>query len=182
MSTGERIELSRALEIVAAHLADIGHLFERIEIAGSVRRKCATVGDLEFVCIPRIVGIPDMLGVINDESDLDIADTLVRLGAEFRVNGQRQKGYTVPGRGAKIELYIVRPPAQWGVNFMIRTGSAEFSHRMVTSKHYGGALPSWAHVAQGAVWNGKEIIPMAEEADYFKLCGMEVIAPEFRVR
>jgi len=63
---------------------------------------------------------------------------------------------------------------------LIRTGSEAFSHHMVTIKHNGGGLPSWAKVDGGAVKRGREIIPTPEEADFFRVCDMAYVRPEDR--
>ena len=80
----------------------------------------------------------------------------------------------------QLDLFIVQPPAQWGVQFLIRTGPAMFSKWMVTQRRKGGALPSFAHVRGGAVWNGETLISMPEESDYFEFCELLWITPERR--
>jgi hypothetical protein len=61
---------------------------------------------------------------------------------------------------------------------------------MVTRKSKGGALPNEYIVADGAVGNrvradkgdGRQgVLPMPEEIDFFKLCGLEWVEPSQRV-
>ena len=99
-------------------------------------------------------------------------------------NGNKYKQVELKD-GINLDLFIVTPPAQWGVQFMIRTGSAEFSHRFVTIKHQGGLLPSYLRVKDGAIWHiGKGVsrmIETPEEADVFKVLGINYIEPEKRI-
>ena len=80
-------------------------------------------------------------------------------------------------QGVPLDLFSVLPPAQWGVIMVIRTGPAQFSHRIVTPKRYGGLLPSHLRVKDGAVWHGEEMVPTPEEADFLRLLGLEWVEP-----
>jgi DNA polymerase/3'-5' exonuclease PolX len=55
MSSKQRIPLARA-RIIAGEIVDLlTPVCERIEVAGSVRREKATVGDnIEIVCVPHV--------------------------------------------------------------------------------------------------------------------------------
>jgi DNA polymerase/3'-5' exonuclease PolX len=50
-----RIPLARAVSIAETTRAALAPHCERIAIAGSVRRRRSFVGDIELVCIPRLV-------------------------------------------------------------------------------------------------------------------------------
>ena len=65
---------------------------------------------------------------------------------------------------------------------MIRTGCAEFSHRMVTMRSAGGWLPECYLVKNARVWDRAtgEALDTPEEKDVFRLWGMEMPAPEER--
>lgn len=69
---------------------------------------------------------------------------------------------------------------QWGLIFMIRTGSAEFSQRLVTQKNKGGLLPSHLKVSDGWVWDGNERLELPEEDSVFALLGIDYINPQDR--
>lgn len=160
----------------------------RIEPAGSVRRLKPEVGDIEIVAIPK-PGM-DLFGEpVWKNTKLDAA--ALKLGKEIK-GGEKYKQIRLPdGNGINLDLFIVTPPAQWGVQFAIRTGDRFFSHWMVTNNNltahsersgedFKGALPAWARVEHGAVWEGNRLIAMPEEIDFFKYCGLDYIAPQDR--
>jgi DNA polymerase/3'-5' exonuclease PolX len=80
----------------------------------------------------------------------------------------------------KLDLFIVLPPAQWGVLFAIRTGPADFSHWIVTKRSAGGRLPSNCRVRDGQVFRNGLPLPMPEEADFLRLLELEGLAPAER--
>lgn len=154
---------------------------ERIEIAGSIRRRKPEVGDIEICAIPKMVEVKDMFDIpVSKRSLLDDVD-YSRIGILLS-NGSKYKKIQLPSADITLDLFIVIYPAQWGVIFMIRTGSAEFSKMMVTRKCHGGRLPSIYIVKGGAVWKNSNgtIVYMNEEKDYFNLCDMEVPDPQTR--
>ena len=87
-------------------------------------------------------------------------------------------------------MFLVLPPAQWGVIFAIRTGPAKFSQWLVTPRRHGGALPSYCRVRDGGVYKAGAkvqgpgardgLILMPEEKDFFDLLGLDWIEPEAR--
>jgi DNA polymerase/3'-5' exonuclease PolX len=156
---------------------------ERIEIAGSIRRGKQEPKDIEIVCQPKLIDKPDLFGEATQVNLLEtyFETSLFRVTAAFILkNGPRYKQLALV-EGVKLDLFIVLPPAQWGVQFLIRTGPADFSHWCVTQKRLGGALPSYLKVKDGAVWHGVKKLDVPEEEDYFKLCGMKYIEPKYRL-
>jgi len=63
---------------------------------------------------------------------------------------------------------------------MIRTGSAEFAKRMVTTQWHGGLMPDGLSVSGARVWRGTQLLNTPEEGDVFKLWGMTYVKPEDR--
>jgi DNA polymerase/3'-5' exonuclease PolX len=122
-----------------------------------------------------------------DELEMILASHARQHDFEILKNGPRMKQLALP-EGIHIDLFIVRPPAQWGVIYLIRTGPADFSKWMVTQKSKGGGLPDGCFLRDGCVWqhgDGKTwppstIVETPEESDYFTLCGMEWIEPSKR--
>lgn len=152
---------------------------ERIEIAGSLRRKRPMVGDIEIVAVPKLS--MGLFGPIPGETEVD--SLLRSWPITLLKNGEKYKQFTFIGsKGSefKIDLFLQPDPATWGVNFMVRTGSAEFTTRMVTSVHKGGLCPAGLNVKEARVWRGPEVLDTPEEADVFRLWGMDFIAPESR--
>jgi DNA polymerase/3'-5' exonuclease PolX len=179
------MEHQQALKIAS----DLVELFtpycERVAIAGSVRRQKPEVKDLEIVAVPHM--IPEQIGMFTgldfpDEpsplvSALD--DALIGLG-RFIKNGQRYK-QIVLNDGINLDLFLVLPPAQWGVLYTIRTGPSDFSKWIVTPRKYSGALPSDSSVKDGAVHHNGKIILMPEEIDFLNFLELGWIEPKDRV-
>lgn len=172
------IPLSDAQKIANGVATALATYCERVEIAGSVRRQKAEVGDIEICAIPKMIGRKNMFGEVVKTTSLLESFPYGLLGVTVK-NGTRYKQITMPG-GVNLDLFIVLHPAQWGVIFLIRTGSAEFSQKIVTQKIKGGNLPSDCRVKDGAIWRGETMLSTPEEKDFFDLCGMEFVPPEKR--
>lgn len=156
-------------------IAELSPYCQRIEIAGSLRRLKPEVGDIELVAIP-LFGV-DLFGNETEEHLLDVVDwerfgKVVKAGSKYKQIELYQ--------GINLDLFIVTPPAQWGVQFVIRTGPAEFSKHFVTQKKFGGLLPSCFRVEDGAIWSNNHVIETPEEIDVFNLIGLPFVEPEKR--
>jgi hypothetical protein len=82
-----------------------------------------------------------------------------------------------------LDLFIVTPPAEWGVLATIRTGPAGFSHWIVTPQEAGGALPPGFAIRDGAarsIEHNLEVVPTPEESDFLDLLGLGWIDPDKR--
>lgn len=155
---------------------------ERVEIAGSVRRKKPEVHDIEIVAAPMETEIFDpWTGELKPFIPLydAIWNSQENWSFTLKKNGPRFKQLDLGE--ITVDLFIVLPPAMWGVIYAIRTGPAEFSHWLVTTKQKGGALPSYLKVRDGALWHGDEVIQTPEEKDFFRAIGVEMVRPEERV-
>lgn len=153
---------------------------ERIEVAGSIRRRKQMVGDIEIVLIPK--HITDLFGAPTGTTEIDVL--LSQWPINRIKNGQKYKQFTFTGNSGDlytVDLFIQPDPATWGVNFLIRTGSSEFSHRIVTAKSQGGLMPDDLAVREARVWRNGVAMPTPEERDVFELWGMDYIKPEERV-
>jgi DNA polymerase IV (family X) len=154
---------------------------ERIEIAGSIRRGKAEVNDIDIVLKPLTMTEPDLFG---QPTEINFFEELVTQvahanGATFLLNGPKHKKLALP-EGIKLELWIVRPPAEFGAILLIRTGPEDFSHWIVTPRRVGGGLPSYLREKEGALWRYDRKISTPEETDFFKAVGMTYIEPERR--
>lgn len=188
MSTGTRLARADALAIAEAFVAAIRPGCDRVEIAGSLRRGSPDVGDIEVVARPTTHPEPSGLffEVDVDVSDLDpLVDRLVASGDYERLLGKdRYTKLRYRPAGVQIDLFTVRPPAQWGVIYLIRTGPADYSQWLVTEARRKGF-----HVREGAMHRGSlgcpqsrecEVIPTPEEHDVYALLGMPWTVPAAR--
>lgn len=171
----------------------MGHLRPacwRIEIAGSLRREKPTVGDIEIVCVPRM-GV-DLFG--QPTSACMVTSVLDQLLIERRLRWRRHDAASreafLPGEkplrayflvahrtGIPVDIFAVRPPAEWGAIFAIRTGPAAFSQSLVVSARRQGLRCE----------RGRLVDPMRntevhtpEERDFFRACGVQWLEPKER--
>lgn len=172
----QKFSLEAAMIIMGKMVNALAPFCERIETAGSVRRLKKEVGDLELVCVP--TPYLDMLGNPTEEHALDYLDWN-QYGRVIK-SGHKYKQIELY-EGINLDLFMVTPPAQFGVIFLIRTGPADYSHRFVTSKQSGGMLPSNLKVKDRAIWKGQQLIETPEEQDVYNLIGQPWIPPYERI-
>lgn len=163
---------------------------ERIEIAGSIRRQCPTVGDIEMVAIPRL--IPDLeaqLSLFSDppqmvsaldlllEKLLEEKDNFRRgdkngpLFKNFIISGHRHSPTDIDDIDVGLDLFLTTPQ-QWGYILALRTGPGEFNRAWVTPKNKGGLLPNSYRFSGGWLYGPDgERIETPEEYDIFALIG-----------
>ena len=176
------MEHGRALTIAQDLLAKFTPDCHRAEYAGSLRRKEPSVNDIEIVTMP-ILAL-DMFDapapLAYSAHDATIARLLEAgiLGLEIK-GGQRYKQFALP-QGINLDLFIVRPPAQWGVIYAIRTGPEAFSRWLVTKRRKGGALPSGYKISRGGMYYNDTLFPMPEERDFLDALGLGWIEPAAR--
>lgn len=164
---------------------------KRIQIAGSVRRKKLAVDDIELVAEPLIVPVLNLFGDQIGEHNLlhELLESLkangrIGLDDQVRRDGLRYKRFVHSDhsdlRAISIDLFIVIPPAQWGVILALRTGPALYSQWLVTQRSRGGALHDDSYIRDGAVWYDGQPLPMPEEADLFSFLGIPALPPSDR--
>jgi len=179
----------------------VGHLRPacvRIEIAGSIRREKFEVKDIEILAIPDLSPLPKPKAEFGKPIPMKYKTALDQLIAKmaadgdirFGKNGDRLKSFYLGCAGIQVDLFLVLPPATWGVLKVIRTGPADFSHWCVTRKRNGGALPNNFRVQDGAVWEGplktksligERLIGFEDETDFLRFLGLDWIEPRDRI-
>ncbi len=171
--------LSQARHIALEWVQILGPYCERIEIAGGIRRGKEEVHDAEIVAIPKprldLFGQPAAGSNLLEEFFIDAGPSI-----EVAKGGPRYKQIRRDERDFFTDLFIVLPPAQWGVIFTIRTGPADFSKWIVSQRTHGGALPSFAQVQDGTVIVRGEALPMPEEIDFLNFLELGWIEPRDR--
>ena len=157
---------SKAKQIADSILQELKPHCERIEIAGSIRRKKANPNDIEIVCIPK----PYDVGLFES----GIA-TVVNQWE--KVKGILPCKYTqrILPEGIKLDLFFATVD-NWGNIFLIRTGDWEFS-----KKFMGILLPKKGYKQVGGVLKlNDKVIDCREEIDLFNLAGIKYIEPQKR--
>jgi DNA polymerase/3'-5' exonuclease PolX len=160
---------------------------ERIEIAGSLRRGKPEVGDVELVAVSKSHQVPSGLFFEVDAIAWDLderLEELVATGILDRLLGKdRYQKLRHHMSGLQVDLFMVKPPASFGCIFLIRTGSADYSHALVTKARDRGF-----HFREGALHRGAlgcstrpcEIVPTPEEIDVYRVLRLPFVEPERR--
>lgn len=192
MSGTTRVPLLDAHAHAWALARALAHACERIEVAGSIRRRSPDVGDIEIVAIPRrrTEVIPGLLE--DDTREVDelqgAIETLLDVGmlAPHPTDPKRGERYTKllhRPSGLQVDIFWARQET-WGLILAIRTGPADWSRRLVTIARARGY-----HVAGGELHRGMlgcpvgrtcELAPVPEERDVLSLLGLPWQDPEER--
>jgi DNA polymerase/3'-5' exonuclease PolX len=182
-------------EEVARRLAAVMAPFcLRVEIAGSIRRACPEVKDVELVAVPRWSERPaPVQSLFAEESER------VNLLHEWAVSGAAGAGvrWIKPGTqevvdwepkpggkywralvddSIKLDLFLAAPE-NYGMIMAIRTGCAEFSQALMTF----AKLRTPYHV-EGGYLRDREGAPLEtrEERDVFEALGIDFVEPKER--
>ena len=205
MSTQTRRPLAEAEKAADDIISILFESCERIEVAGSIRRKQAYVGDIEIVAIPKTV----MRQRAGQLTFFQPAKS-VKINAVWeRITDSRQfqpvkrptnkheliaddenwinKGVAGKAKYFKVldhesrfmvDLFLTTPEA-WGAIFTIRTGCAGFSKALVT---YWTRISRGGHMRDGLFHDAKgNVVPTPEEEDVFRIMELPFISPEERV-
>ena len=189
MSDGQAIPLAAALAAADALRELLEPACARVEIAGSIRRRKATVGDLELVAIPRLVAEPagDLWGTLRERDLLpervaaliDAGELAPREVTITRADGSIEQGrrmgrayLALVFRELPVDLFILRPPAEWSVIFALRTGSGDWNVALVTAARRAGR-----RVDGGRVYVHGQPIACPEEGDFFRALGQPWVDP-----
>lgn len=168
------LPLSDALALASKYKAMLAPACECIEIAGSIRRRKPTVGDIELVCIP--MRQPDLFGDPG-ASLLDmIINEILQAGIVQQLKGgDRFKQFMLP-EGLTLDLFISDPERFWP-NFVIRTGPKEFSQKIVTKRKDGGLMPSHLKFKDLGWHDDTGRVFFLSEQNVFELLGLDWIEP-----
>lgn len=194
--TRQRFPLAAAREEAARFILAIRPYVERVEIAGSIRRGVDPVSDIEIICIPKTRSL--QAGLFGDAGgpEVDELHNHIQYMLSLRTalwpraddNGQTRLGertkYLV-WNGIPLDLFSVKPPAQFGAILAIRTGPAKFSQLCVTSRADHGAMPLGIRQKDGTLWRGDperggQVIPTPEERDWFAALNLPCWEPAER--
>lgn len=181
MTNKREIPLRAAENLALALLEQLAPHCDRIEIAGSIRRRKPIVGDIELCAVPRY--LPNLLGPSDTPAFAPVFTRLERDGLLTRIkNGPKYKQFHIPALGCNLDLFLT-DAACWPVIFAIRTGPADFSKRLVTQRQFNGLLPNDHRVDQGRVWKYGQPEPLdfADERAFLEFTAGQWIEPEARI-
>jgi DNA polymerase/3'-5' exonuclease PolX len=157
------MKYENALAIAESVRSELSPFCARCEIAGSIRRKKPECGDVEIVCIPK--------------SPMGYAAAINKYQ---KIKGDAIGKYTqrLHSPGIKLDIFTATP-RNWGLIFAIRTGSADFSHRVLAS----GWVKAGYNSKDGMLTRTRsgEIVNVPEETDLFRMIFVPFVKPENRV-
>lgn len=185
------MRLVEARDIAESLAASMRPFCERVEIAGSIRREKEECRDIEIVAVPR-------WEEATDPTDL-FGETVTRRNLLFREwkwtaqgiewikpgtdgivawdikeDGKYWRGYLRSHR-LKLDLFLATPD-NFGAIYLIRTGSAEYSHALVTfAQRVGCKFDKGRFVRYG------KALCVPEEADVFEALGLVMPDPKDRI-
>ncbi len=155
------MEYKKALEIAEKVKQELKPHCERIEIAGSIRRKKPEVKDIEIVAIPK--------------SNRDELTNIVNKWEKVRGDVSGKYTQRILPEGITLDLFFATEE-NWGSILLIRTGDWEFSKKFV-----GSIMPRAGYKQKdGYVWKDGKIIPIFGEEELFKLVNVPYIGPPKR--
>lgn len=178
---GAKFALPRIRAIADKVVAALAPLCERIEIAGSIRRGRALVGDIDLVILPK-----------------DRAAIRAKLVPACNVLADGPQNLLVDwplGRTERLQLdiffahdgvgdFFAREPSNWGTLLLCRTGSKEFNIWFAQQAQRAGLHwnPYRGLTRQKGLSQQSEVIAAATEDDLFKALEITPIKPEVRER
>lgn len=185
MSEGQRISHVQALNIAVRFVEQLAGTYERVAIAGSLRRGRETVGDIEIVIRPALSGPLNLLGQrVADLLRQKVVTLRRKSNGALLANGSRYKALTF--RDFPVDLFIVMPDRHFGPTLLIRTGPGDANQVLVTTAHRRaasgdyGILPPGLRFESGALWMGEAQLHTPEEEHVFAACGLPWIPPHLR--
>ena len=166
------MQLDQATVIAERVNAQLAPHCDRIEIAGSIRRRKANVGDIEIVCIPKR----------TDAGHRSVYWVLAVIGAGRPKKGDPRTAKYVQfetrgGDGPIINVDVfTATPENWGLIYAIRTGSADYSHYVLAC----GWVRNGYNSENGMLMRNGVVVAVPEECDLFRLAGVPWVDPEAR--
>lgn len=163
-------QAQRLAERIATELAPF---CERVEIAGSIRRRRETVGDIDLVCLPKVGGRAAILERCKRTAFME------KQGSQYVVFRL--------ANGVQIDLWFAQAaggdlfkpePSNWGMLLLSRTGSVAHNLHLCTVAHQRGLH---FHPHRG-VERGADVVASESEEEVFSALGLAYIAPEARER
>jgi DNA polymerase (family 10) len=136
----------------------------RIEVAGSLRRRRSTIGDLDL-----LAAVDDPAAVIAALDGLREVDKVVAAGTD-------KSSILLAESGLRVDL-MVCAPAAWGTHLVHFTGSKDHNialRGMALDRGWSLSEKGWKVIESG------ELLLDAEEADVYARLGLPWIAPELR--
>jgi DNA polymerase (family 10) len=162
----KELSLGEAEEVASQIKAAVCVHCERLEVAGSIRRKKPLVHDIDFVAVAK-----------SDAEWKKISEKLKRLKAKPGCAGCSIIKAYLPCRNGLFQVDIYRAkPSTFGVHLLIRTGSA--MHNMWLAA-YALSKGMRLKYSEGLIRDGRAVAG-ADERGVFAALGLPCLAPTQR--
>lgn len=179
-----RVPLGRAQVIAWTVLRELAPCCDRIEIAGSIRRRKETVKDVEILAVPK-PGRTDLFGKVFSDALTDYLESQIGRGHwELRPS---KIGAATFGPSNKLLIFDGLPidvftttEAHWAMSLFVRTGPAEWNVKAMVRFQRLGMRGHAYDGLTGVTRDGKDV-PVADERDVFRLLDWPWAEPELRV-
>ena len=173
--------LTEVLPVASGLLEALRPYCERIEFAGSIRRKKEFVGDIEILLQPKLLLMPA-------KKQLSLFDPLVekphpeimKFISRYHImrgdlNDGKMLSFVGPGE-IQVDVFTANPD-NYGYIKILRTGSHEYN-----TKYFMPKMKKSGYVLDGGyIWNKEKLVPVPEEIDVYRLMGdSEIDPPELR--
>ena len=192
MSSGRKYPLAKIKPFAQKLIDTLAPACERIELAGSIRRRKPMVGDVEIVLVSKQLesGTADMFtGEFQTTPAIDgaVNELASRDDFELKKNGELYKKleylFIMNKELHKIGIDIfIANSDNWGFIYALRTGSHEFNMQWAIRQLQGGQLPNEYRFRDGYLteaMTGKRIATPTEN-DVFSKVGIDPPPPELR--
>lgn len=159
------MNLADALPIAESIRALLAPYCERCEVAGSIRRHQATVGDVEIVCIRRNRDLPAFIRAVEQWE---------------KIKGSPTGAYTQRRHpsGMTVDIFMATPE-NWGLILAIRTGPARFSHKVLARGWCAKGYESKGGLLYRRLGTSEPLV-VREERDLFALIDVPWVDPKDR--
>lgn len=162
---------------------------ERLVVAGSLRRGCGEVGDIELVYVPKVERRP-VIGDMFATNLVDLAELEIRRMIEVGILDLRPSSTGVTTFGAKNKLtthvetgipvdFFATVESSWFNYLVCRTGPKESNMRIAEAAQ----LKGWRWNPYGSGFTGPrgEAHEVRSEQDVFEFVGLPCREPKERV-
>jgi DNA polymerase/3'-5' exonuclease PolX len=173
------MKLEEAKKIAEKYLDLLKPYCWRIEIAGSIRREKPEVKDIEIVVL--LSEFDSDFDSVDHQIPRDLVGFCYEVNKLKKVKGEPTGKYTqrILPEGINLDLFMANE-RNWGLIFAIRTGSAEFSHKVLANGWVRAGYKSVNGMLRQNISPYKEIVDVREEQDLFDLIGVPYIEPNQR--
>lgn len=186
MADKQKFEWSKAKRIADEIVAMMTPHVERIEIAGSLRRKKPLVSDIEILFIPKMYeaqsGLFETVSVSATDQYLAHLLTQDVIRQRPSINGsstwgtQNKLGIHVAS-GIPVDFFST-DAARWWNSLVMRTGSKDTNLALTNGALRRGG--HWKVYSTGFEDSDGRMHPAKSEEDVFNLCGIQYLPPEHR--